>query len=109
MYYDEDTVLAWIKIKESIELRNIHTKLCEKLKAKFEIEPLGFDGEHWTFHSTLTYSKIDNTFKPKIYDEYNGKVIKSEFEANEAVVFCCLEDCSRTCNYFSLKIFNIGN
>lgn len=42
---NEDTILGWIKVRECNELSDIHIKLCKELKSKFNIEPLGFDGD----------------------------------------------------------------
>ncbi len=105
----EESILAWLKIKESSELQNIHMKLCRELKTKFGIEPLGFDGKQWKFHSTLTFSNIDRRIKDELICEYNNKDISMEFEAKKIVMFCCMGDGNKTSEYFSLKIFNINN
>lgn len=67
---NENTILGWIKVKESSELRAIHIKLCEALKSEFNIEPLGFDGNEWAFHQTLTASRVNKNLINKIVSDY---------------------------------------
>lgn len=104
----EETVIVWLKVKECNELKDIHSKLCEDLKVRFDISPLGFDGDEWQFHSTLTVSKINKNYLEELICEYNNKDFSIEFEAKEIVLFCCTGDASKTSEYFSLKIFNMG-
>ena len=105
----EEVVLGWLKIKECNELRDIHTRLCKELKSKFNIEPLGFDGDNWRFHSTLVCSTIDKENITTIISDYHNKDISMKFEANEGVMFCCLGDITNSSQWFSLKKFTIGN
>lgn len=105
----KESILAWLKIRESNELKNIHMKLCKELKSEFGIEPLGFDGEQWKFHSTLAFSKVNECYKNELIYEYDNKDISMEFEAKEIVMFCSMGDGSKASEYFSLKIFNMNN
>lgn len=105
----EEVVLGWLKVKECNELRDIHTRLCKELKSKFNIEPLGFDGDTWQFHSTLVCSTINKANIINIISDYHNKDISMKFEANEVVMFCCLGDITKASQWFSLKKFNIGN
>lgn len=104
----EEVVLGWLKIKESNELRDIHTRLCKELKSKFDIEPLGFDGDRWQFHSTLVCSTINKANIANIISDYHNKDISLKLEANEVVMFCCLGDIKNPSQWFSLKRFTIG-
>ena len=106
---DEESILAWLRIRESETLRNIHRKLCRELKSGFGIEPLGYDGEQWRFHTSLALSKIKKCYKNDLMNEYNDKDISMEFEAKKIVMFCCLGDVNKPTEYFSLKIFNMDN
>ena len=105
----ECVVLGWLKIKECHELREIHLRLCKELKNKFNIEPLGFDGDMWRFHSTLVCSTVDKGSMIDIISDYHNKDISMEFEPKEGVMFCCLGDTTNDSQWFSLKKFNIGN
>lgn len=105
----EEVVFGWLKIKECNELRDIHTQLCQELKSKFNIEPLGFDGDTWQFHSTLICSTINKANITNIISDYHNKDISMKFEANEGVMFCCLGDITNASQWFSLKKFTIGN
>jgi 2'-5' RNA ligase len=107
--FNGESILGWLKVRECKELRDIHMKLCKGLKKKFNINPLGFDKDKWQFHSTLISSKINKNFIKELISEYNNKEISMEFEAKEVVMFCCMGDGTKTSEYFSLKIFNIGN
>lgn len=104
----EETVIVWLKVRECNELKDIHSKLCEDLKAKFNISPLGFDGDEWQFHSTLTVSEINKNYLEELIYEYNNKDFSIEFEAKEIVLLCCIGDAAKTSEYCSLKIFNMG-
>lgn len=104
---NEDTILGWIKVKESRELRDIHRKLCKELKSHFNVEPLGFDGDEWTFHTTLAVSKVNKNLINKIFSEYNNKDMSIEFEARKVAMFCNVGDSTKISDYFSLKIFDI--
>jgi hypothetical protein len=105
---NEDTILGWMKVKECKELRNIHLRLCEGLKLKFDIDPLGFDGDEWRFHSTLIVSKIDKRLIQSLIREYDNKNISIGFETKKAVMFCNIGDPTKTSEYFTLKIFDMG-
>lgn len=106
--FDEESILAWLKIRKSNELKNIHMKLCREISSKFGIEPLGFDGEQWEFHSTLAFSKVKECYKSDLICEYDAKDISIEFEAKEIIMFCCMGDGSKASEYFSLKIFDMN-
>lgn len=106
--FGDRNIIGWLKVRESKELREIHRKLCIGLEEKFKIKPLGFDGEGWKFHSTLTYAELNENCIKELMAEYNNKEMYMEFEAKEIVVFCCVDDYTKTSEYFSLKIFNIG-
>lgn len=78
------------------------------LKEKFNISPLGFDGDEWQFHSALTVSEINKNYLEELIYEYNNKNFSIEFVAKEIVLLCCIGDASKATEYFSLKIFNMG-
>lgn len=105
----EAKILAWFDVIENKELKGIHKQLCSELKEKFDIKPLGFDGSNWKFHSTLTCSDIDKNYIKELFHEYNNMKISLDFQACQAVMFCCVGDNTKTSEYFSYKIFNIDN
>jgi hypothetical protein len=105
---NEDTVLGWIKVTESKALRDIHLRICQELKSEFNIDPLGFDGDNWRFHSTLITSRVDINLLDSLIQEYDKRNISVCFEAKKIVMFCNIGDPTRTSEYFSLKIFDIG-
>lgn len=104
----DNNVLAWLKVKECKELREIHVKLCNELKEKFGIIPIGFDGEKWKFHSTLAFSKLEKDSTDGLILEYNNKEICMDFEPKEIVMFCGVSHATKSSEYFSLKVFEIG-
>lgn len=104
----EETILGWIKVRDCGELKDVHTKLCKELKSEFNIEPLGFDGTMWKFHSTLTISKVKKNTIHQLHSEYHNKDVNIEYEAREIVMFCNLGDPTKTSDYFSLKIFDLS-
>lgn len=69
--YDVEMVpgVIWLNITEISELREYHNLILNRLKEKYNIEKIGFDGENFKFHSTL-FQDIDN--KEKVSELYNN-------------------------------------
>lgn len=105
--YVEEKALIWLKIKKDEKLKKIHEKLCAELKEKFDIEPIGYDGEKWEFHSTLAYTKLEILKLNEIKKEYDGMKIDEEFELKEAVILCSTIEEKEEAKYFSLRKFDL--
>lgn len=104
---NDSNVLCCLKIKESKKLRTLHNDICEGLKKRFEIEPLEFDGDMWTFHSTITMGKIDSASLDKLFNEYNNKKFVEEFDVDKVVLFFSYEDENRITRYYTKRIYEL--
>ena len=76
--YFEPKVI-FLDVKENPLLKNLHLRILNDLKAKFNIEPNEFEGENVKFHSTLSLEDVaDDKFKEA--KEYLLKKYKPRFK-----------------------------
>lgn len=67
--------VIWLSINETKKLRDMHNDILRCLKDSFAIDPSGYDGDGFKFHSTL-FQDIDNK---ELVSELYKKIDKSKF------------------------------
>ncbi len=74
-YIQQVPGVIWLKMKENSILRNIHTELNSELKEKYGVGLHFYDGDNFTFHSTLFQ---DESNVDKVNELFN-KICDKEF------------------------------
>ena len=102
---NNSTSVLWFNVQEQDVLRRMHNDLCTGLKEKFNIDPLGFDGKKWRFHSTVIYANNSLDELTPIYEKYKDLYRNIDMNVNNFIMFCSLGNNTLPNEYFTYKIF----
>ncbi len=105
---NRDTGILWFDVVEDSLLRKMHNDLCTGLHEAFGIEPSGFDGPDWHFHSTIIYSKTGINRLEELFVKYKDCYRDLSSTVNEAIMFCQLGDETALKEIFVYKLFPLG-
>lgn len=100
--------LLWYEVVENQTLRALHNELNIKLKNQFGIEPAGFDGSTWHFHTTIVYSKSGFDKLEALYLKHRDSCDLRSYMAKEAILFCQPVDRNQLKGVFSYKLTALG-
>jgi 2'-5' RNA ligase len=87
--------LLWLDVEENKILKELHKKLNEELKEKFDIGLACFDGDVYHFHSTLFHNGLKYVpFEAyeQAYSELKEMDFKKSTEVNEIAMFISNND-----------------
>jgi 2'-5' RNA ligase len=87
--------LLWLDVEESQSLKELHKKLNDELKEKFDIGLASFDGDGYHFHSTLFHNGLKHEpFEAyeQAYLELKEMDFKKSAEVNKIAMFISNHD-----------------
>lgn len=83
--------VIWIDVEENPVLREIHKKINQDLKDRFDIPLSPFDGDMFHFHSTLFYhfsNEVSLDVYEKAFQDIKQKHLGLNCRSNEIALFC---------------------
>lgn len=113
--FEKDGIMnevIWINVRENQILQAIHQRINQELKDQFNIPMSPFDGDAYSFHSTLFYrttNQVPLEIYEKAFQEIKEKNLDLTCVAREIALFCSPQENENLfLSSFSYRILPLG-
>jgi len=102
------TGILWLNVEETAVLRQLHNRVNEELKQRFENVPADFDGADYHFHMTVSLGGQPIEIYRGILEYFSNRIKNIQFLVKELVMFIYDDRYSLNAGYMTYRVTPLG-
>src|SRR5262249_48897224 len=99
-----DTGILWLDVRETVQLRQLHNRICEELVTRFGNTHAPFDGADYHFHMTIAIGTQPFRVYQTMFKEVSSMPVHLDYLARELALFVYDDEAALSGGYMTYKL-----